>query len=283
VSVLADQTVLDRTGPGTYERETDRTWWGHESLFGGYGLALAAAAIEQEAARDGDDAGPLRTIRALTMHFLRPFVPGAFRAEVAIERTGRTLTTASARSSCDGKLCGIALATLAGERPSPTFLAAVVPAVEPIGAAEEPMAASPFVPSHRHFDFFPRFTEERTEPGPMVVGGWIRARRPEPLSVGMLCCYGDIWVPAVYHRLEAPVVAMSSDFTAHIRVPVPDPVGAPVDAHADPVLCLLRTSSAGHGFVDEDTELWTADGTLVAHTRQLRVLQQIELRPQAGG
>jgi hypothetical protein len=283
---LADQTVLTRTGPGTYERETDRTWWGHESLFGGYGLALAAAAIEQEAAarREGSDSGsdgPTRTIRALTMHFLRPFVPGALRAEVVIERTGRTVTTATARLSCNTKLCGLAMATLSGERPSPAFTDAVPPEVAPIGATEEPLAAPPFVPAHRHFDFFPRFSSGRVrDPGPMLAGGWIRTREPEPLTVGMLCAYGDIWVPAVYRRLETPVATMSSDFTTHVRVPLPDPGGVVLDSHAHPVLCLLRTAAAGHGFVDEDTELWSVDGTLLAHTRQLRVIQEVVIPPR---
>jgi acyl-coenzyme A thioesterase PaaI-like protein len=274
VSVLADQTVLARTGPGTYERETDRTWWGHESLFGGYGLALAAAAIEQEASAGGD--GPARTIRAITMHFLRPFVPGPFRAEVAIERTGRTVTTATARLSCNGKLCGIATATLAGERPSPAFTDLVMPDVAPIGD-EPPSSAPPFVPAHAHFDFWPRFTSRRTAPGPLLVGGWILPKAPEPLTPGLLCAYGDIWVPAVYHRLERPIAAMSSDFTCHVRMPLPDPA---TSRPVEPVLCVLRTAAAGHGFVDEDTEIWLADGALVAQTRQLRVLQEVPQSPQ---
>jgi hypothetical protein len=44
------------------------------------------------------------------------------------------------------------------------------------------------------------------------------------------------------------------------------------------VLCLLRTSAAGHGFVDEDSEVWSADGTLLAQTRQMRVIQELELQ-----
>jgi hypothetical protein len=277
VSVLAEQTELSRPAAGVYERTTDRTWWGHESLFGGYGLALAAAAIEREASGD-----PARTIRALTMHFLRPFVPGAFRAEVTVERAGRTVTTATARLSVDGKLCGLAIATLAGDRASPAFTDAVMPSVEPVGADEAPLAAAPFVPSHAHFEFFPRFSSGRVrDPGPALAGGWIRTRVPEPMSVGMLCAYGDIWVPAVYRRLETPVVTMSSDFTAHIRIPLPDPAGGVLDSRATPVLCLLRTAAAGDGFVDEDTELWSADGRLLAHTRQLRVIQELPIRSQS--
>ena len=259
---LADHTVLTRTGPGTYERETDRTWWGHESLFGGYALALASAAIEHEAAGGSPEvAGPPRTIRALTLHFLRPFTPGPFRAEVTVERTGRTVTTATARLHCGDKLCGIAVATLSGARPSPAFTDAVTPTVDPVGDGEEPLGA-PFVPAHAHFDFWPRFGDGLPGVGPFVTGGWIRPKAPEPLSVGMLCAYGDVWIPAVYRRLEVPVVTMSSDYTAHVRVPIPDAAtGTPVDAHAAPVLCVLRTAAGGHGFVDEDVEIWAGDGT----------------------
>jgi hypothetical protein len=278
MTVLADDTRLTRTSAGVYERVLDRTWWGHESLFGGYGLALAASAIEAEAAEGS------RTIRALTMHFLRPLLDGPFRAEVTVERTGRTVSTVTARLSCRERLCGLAIATLSTDRPSPAFTDAVMPAAEPVGVGEAPLEPRSPVPSHDHFAFFPRFSSGRWrgDPGPMVTGGWIRTWSPEALSVGLLCAYGDIWVPAVYRRLETPVATMSSDFTAHIRVPLPSPTGEAVDASTNPVLCRLRTAAAGDGFVDEDTELWSVDGRLLAHTRQLRVMQAIAVNgPQS--
>jgi acyl-CoA thioesterase len=270
---LAADTVLTRTAPGVHERHADRTWWGHESLFGGYGLALAASAIEAEAGEDG-----ARTVRAITMHFLRPLLDGAVRVDVEVERAGRTVTTVTARLSCRERLCALAMATLAAERPSPALVDVQMPDVVPVGPDESPLEPRAVVPSHGHFDFFPRFSSGRMgDAGPMVTGGWIRTREPEPLGVGLLCAYGDIWVPAVYRRLESPVATMSSDFTAHIRVPFPRPDGAAIDASTTPLLCRLRTAAAREGFADEDCEIWSPDGTLLAHTRQLRVMQDLAL------
>ena len=87
IGLLARHTTLTRTAPGVYERTTDGTWEGHQSLFGGYALALAVAALEDEVAATTGLGDPLRSARSVTMHFLRPFLPGPFRAEVARTRS----------------------------------------------------------------------------------------------------------------------------------------------------------------------------------------------------
>ena len=44
MDLLHAHTVFDRTAPGVYERVNDRTWWGHQNLFGGT-LALEYSLI----------------------------------------------------------------------------------------------------------------------------------------------------------------------------------------------------------------------------------------------
>jgi acyl-coenzyme A thioesterase PaaI-like protein len=284
--LLARHSSLTRSAPGVHERTTDTTFEGFRSLFGGYALALALAAMDAEvAATTGVDEAP-RTVRALTMHFLRPFSPGAFRAEVTLDRVGRTVSTLSARLSTEGRLCGLAVATYATDRPAPEFTDAAMPTVAPVGADEEPAAVTMRVPAHDHYHFWPRHaTPARARDasadrgpdrgpggGPGFMGGWIVPHVPEPVTAGLLCAYGDIWIPVVHHRLAVPSISMTSDFTAHFRHPLP---AADVDP-ASPILVSMSTRAAVNGFVDEDTEIWTADGRLLASTRQLRVLQAVE-------
>jgi hypothetical protein len=75
----------------------------------------------------------------------------------------------------------------------------------------------------------------------------------------------DLWLPAAYHLWHEPTVAVSVDITSQFRALLPAPVPA---SHG--VFVLLRTAGSLGGFVDEDCELWSSDGQLLAQGRQLR-------------
>jgi acyl-CoA thioesterase len=75
------------------------------------------------------------------------------------------------------------------------------------------------------------------------------------------------------HALPSPIFATEAgpmpvptlDLTVHIRV---DLAAIPLEP-GDWVLARFMTRRANGGFLEEDGELWTADGTLLAHSRQL--------------
>ena len=259
---LHDHTTLEALGGGRYRRTADRTWWGHGSLFGGYALALVATAMQAEVGVD-------RTVRALTMHFLRPLLDGELGVEVAVERAGRTVSTLSARVTSGDRLCGLAIATCAVERSAPPFEGAPFPDVPPVGEGEDPELPRAKVPTQDHFRFWPRFSTGHAG-DVAVTGGWVVPMLGEPWSAGLLLAVGDLWLPAVYEHLDRPGMAMSSDFTGHIRVPDP----AQAVPTGTPVLARLRTRRSAHGFVDEDTDIWAPSGELVASTRQLRFISE---------
>jgi hypothetical protein len=260
---LADHVALTALGDGVYRRQADRTWWGHGSLFGGYTLALAVEAMALEA-------GPDRHLRAATMHFLRPFLDGDVRVAVTTERAGRTVTSLSARLTSDDRLCGLVLATYAVERDASPFEGAPAPAVAPVREGEQPSDPAAGIPTQGHFRFWPRF-ESGHDGDVAVTGGWVRPSEPEPWTAGMLLAIGDLWLPAIYGHLVRASVAMSSDFTGHVRVSSPEDVLDP----GAPVLARLRTRRSAHGFVDEDTDIWSPSGELVASTRQLRFIGDV--------
>ena len=57
------------------------------------------------------------------------------------------------------------------------------------------------------------------------------------------------------------------DLTVHVRTRL-DQVGWNA---GDWFLVRFHSRLAGHGLVEEDGEIWTADGTLLANTRQLAI------------
>ena len=64
-------------------------------------------------------------------------------------------------------------------------------------------------------------------------------------------------------------IAPTVDLTIHFRGPLPQPAAEP----GERVLAVFRTRLAREGFLEEDGELWSRDGVLLAHSRQLALLR----------
>ena len=79
--------------------------------------------------------------------------------------------------------------------------------------------------------------------------------------------FADAWWPSPLPRLTRPVAAPTIDLTVHFRAPA-----AAAAIAEEPVLAVFRSSTAADGFFEEDGELWSADGVLLAHSRQLALL-----------
>ena len=96
------------------------------------------------------------------------------------------------------------------------------------------------------------------------VGGWIGLTEERPLDARAVVVLADAWFPAPWPRLDALAPAPTVDLTVHFRAPLPLP-----DV---PLLGRFRSTLVRDGFFEEDGELWTPDGTLVAPSRQLGLL-----------
>jgi hypothetical protein len=262
---LHDLLELERTGPGVYERETDRTWWGHDAQFGGYVGALALAATRAELAE------PAMAPVSASVHFFRPFVDGPFRAEVTVERRGRTMANVHARLFSQGKAAGQVIATFGVRRPTAELSLAEPPdgMAEALGAEEADLASQRGIPAHEWFRFFPRYGGYRTGSGGGPhgeVGGWVAPRFDTPVDASLILMLQDLWFPAIYHHWQEPAMAASVDITTQFRAELPLDGGAPARA----LFVVLRTAGSIGGFVDEDCEIWSAGGELLAQGRQLR-------------
>jgi acyl-CoA thioesterase len=112
--------------------------------------------------------------------------------------------------------------------------------------------------------------------GQALAGGWIRAAGPRVVDAALAAAFMDGWLPALAARDEAVPGVPTVDLTVHFRTELPLP-GARAD---DWYLVVFRTLVAASGFVEEDGELWSADGRLLAQSRQLAVMiGEIRSRP----
>ena len=263
--LLAEHCELTRVDEGVFERRCDRTWWGHEALFGGYAEALVIGALTEELAE------PDKSLQALTMHFLRPFVDDLFRVEVSIERRGRNMANVSARAYSAGKLAGLAVASFGTRRGVNEFLALPTLAVAPIGPGEAPAVSGISVPTHAYFDMYPRIGTFARGGGDAHVGGWVRQKHPGPIDQAYIVVVADLWIPAAYHRWETPTAAVSADITTHFRSALPREDTPPTAA----VFVDLRTTGSIGGFVDEDVAIWSESGVLLAQSRQMRFVHAL--------
>jgi acyl-CoA thioesterase len=260
-SRFAVDTAVTRAGEHRYAALIDRGWWVVRGPNGGYLAALILRAITT------DVADPSRRPRSFTVHYLRPPREGDAELIVQPERSGRTTTVVTARMMQDGKLTALAVAALGSDRPGPEFAHLVPPSVP------APEAISPSPRNAGEIPMRERY-EMRVALGPLprdgapaaeaVTGGWIRLADPQPLDAHVVAALTDAWFPAVFTVTREPVQVPTVDLTIHFRdepPPAPD-------------WCLTRFVSrhASHGFVEEDGEIWSRDGRLLAQSRQLALM-----------
>jgi acyl-CoA thioesterase len=243
----------------------DRAWWITNGPNGGYLAAVLVRAMQAELADESC------TPRSLTIHYLRPPAEGEVEIAVTREREGRTVSSLTARLSQAGKLELLATAAFSSRGGGPSFQDARMPEVPPPGEVAEPSAR--LVGMHGRYDRrwvwgSPGWNVDEGSGGDEAVcGGWIRLAEPRAPDPALIAALSDAFPPAIYQRaFERAPGTPTLDLTVHFR--------APLDALApdDWILARFVSRLARDGFVEEDGELWSPDGTLLAHSRQLAVL-----------
>lgn len=254
---FARDTAVTGLGAGRYAARIDEGWWIQRGPNGGYLAAIVLRAIVEEVA------DPARPPRSITLHYLRPPVAGPCEVSVTVERSGRGLTTVSARLTQDGRDCVLALAALGVVRPGPDIDDNPMPAV-PAPGDIAPREGGPPVPIRDRYD-----TRHALGTPPFVLGdeavsgGWIRTTDDDPVDEVLLVALTDAWPPAIFSRATVPIGVPTVDLTVHFRQAPP----------REPGWCLVRfrTTVAREGYLEEDGEVWSADGRLLAQSRQLGV------------
>lgn len=256
------ETAVSRDGDGPWHGEVADGWDTPRGPLGGYVQAIVLSAMTAEL----DD--PERSVRSMTMHFMRVPKAGPVTVEVTVERSGRSLSTLSARLIQGEQTLGLALAAFSKPWDGPLVDETAMPEVDPPEGRRipvKPAQADKVPPFITRLTMQPRFGEAPftgSEHG--IVGGWIGLAEERPIDALSICVLADAWFPSPWPRLEALAPAPTIDLTIHFRSPLPLPDGLLVGR--------FTNRHVRDGFFEEDGELWAPDGTLIAQSRQLGLL-----------
>jgi acyl-CoA thioesterase len=253
-------TALTRVDDGRYEIALTDRWSIGAAPNGGYLMAVAARAVLDASAHPD----PL----TVTGHYLRPPAVGPTVVEVERVRAGRMISTFTARlRQRDGEAAWFAVATTdIAAADGPTKVDAAPPDLPPpdecVPRRPVPMPGGLPIAIGDRFDL--RFAPG--EPGWAYgrpsgvpeVRGWLRladGREPDPL----LCLVAVDSLPPTVFELGLSGWVPTIEMTVHVRArPAPGWLRV-----------AIRSRALQSGFVEEDAEVWDADGTLVAMSRQL--------------
>ncbi|MCW3012968.1 MAG: thioesterase family protein [Solirubrobacterales bacterium] len=265
-------TAVTSLGDGAYAAICSTRWAAPMGPNGGYLAAIVLRAMLAEV----DDAA--RVPRALTLHYLRPPADGEVGVTVAVERSGRSLSTVTARLEQGGRLCIIAVGAFGTTFPTAADYATPPPVVAPWASIELMPKHEGMPPvSHRLHLRLAIGAEPFSGADEAVSGGWVSLRDPAPVDAVLLALLVDAWLPSVFPILTTPVGAPTIDLTIHFR----NPDAAAAHPPDEPLLAVFRSTTSQDGYFEEDGEIWTPAGVLLAQSRQLALLRPMRGTPPA--
>ncbi len=247
---------LTGLSPGRARAVLDRSWW---SWAGPHGGLLGALLLRTAQPLAGD-----REPRALTVQYLCAPAEGPVELSAAVLREGGSSAVVRADLTLpDGRLAATAVLTSgrAATRPTASYDVVPPPPVPAPGECEPLEIPAEFVP------FAGQFSYRRVGPAPLSGGdraeliAWVRLRADEPYDAAALVVLTDVLPPALYGATAVPLPVPTVELQVVLS-------GGP---RADGwVLTRIATRSAGDGWCVDDSEVWAADGRLLAQARQVR-------------
>jgi acyl-CoA thioesterase len=260
-------TAVRREDTDRFSLDVDQSSFIARGPNGGYIAAVLLQALV-ERIDDLGDGGQPRPARSLTVHYPAPPVVGPAVITTEIIRAGRSLVTCAARLEQDGKPMATALAAFSPAWTGESWSDAPAPDAPPADQLSYGGLERPPLPFLDYWDH--RFTKGRVVDtnGPAETQGWIRLAQLEPIDAPVVAAMTDAFPPAVFTRYQAPNSVPTVDLTIHFRIGLPSASLEPDDW----VLGHFRTRTVAEGFLEEDGELWLANGALLAQSRQLAIM-----------
>jgi acyl-CoA thioesterase len=261
-------TALVPLAENRFRGSLSRDWWIVKGPNGGY---LAAVMLRSLLLSLDDSARAERAPRSLALHYLRVPDQGPVEITTALEHSGRTLCTLTARMFQQGRLTTLAIGTFGKPVLEYEFQDIKPPELGPPGSytfreSEGLVPMNGRVENRLAIGGSPWQGIDRA-----LTGGWMRLRGDRPPDALMLALLADAWYPPVFARetggaFRGPVPTI--DLTIHFRAAFPLPTSGPGDHY----LGRFESTTSRQGYIEESGELWSRDGVLLVQSRQLALL-----------
>lgn len=254
-----EDTAVTRVGPGRFTADLHDRWSSLVGIHGGYTAAIVANAMTAAV----DD--PSRALRAFATQFVSVPGPGPVDIEVTVERTGKSMTTTSARLLQEGRVLQVAHAASSTTRSGLAYDDYVRPRDADPGDTPR-FASSSGVGHFQNADV-------RLDPDLVLFGGatearvaaWLRPLQGELIDAAWLVAMCDLLPPAVFSRTTSPVKAATIEYVVHLAT------GEPSVPPGEFVYLSCHSPLSGEGFSVEDAIMWAPDGRVLAVARQTRL------------
>ena len=249
-------TALEATGDGVFAGTVTDRWMIGGGPNGGYVASFLTRAFAA--------VSPQPDALSMTTHYVGRPEPGACEVRVDITSATRSHAFLNASLLQEGTVRAHGIAVFGQRRADqPVDILRTTPATSEPGVGNPRLTPPPGMPTVP--TFLDRF--EHRDPsgadmfvptdGPASVGGWTRLvdRDLDQIAVPL---FADCWPPPMFRR-HGPGMAPTIELTVHFRH-TPEPGWN---------WCSFESRFLAGGYVEEDGEVWSESGTLVAQSRQL--------------
>jgi acyl-CoA thioesterase len=248
---------------GVLEGSISDRWNARGGPHGGY---LAALILRGMMSALGD---ATRAPLTLTVQFVRQPAVGPVTLHPAVERTGRSLTSISARLAQGGAIVALAVSSFATRISGLDYDERPMPQVEGPWDDRHSVTSDQAPPFVRNFVLQPRFEWPfQGEATPMVAGGWTGLPRRRPLDAPAIALFSDAWFPPPYTRLASPAPSPTISLSVYFRARLPRPEAE----HDDLCLARFETRLVRDGCFQSEGAIWAQDGRVLAESHQLQLL-----------
>lgn len=261
----SDQPGGERVSDGTFTGTIEPGWSIGGNANGGYLIALAARAMAERAGRP-DPA-------TITAHYLSPGLAGPIRINTQVVKEGRKFATMTASMNGAGSkpiLQVLGAFTDLSKARGPELVDASPPELPPVEDCVSRQDSPEFAPEiFRQIEvrLHPEDANFAVQPsGSALTRGWFRLLDDEPMDAIALLLATDALPPTVFNANLPLSWVPTVELTAHVRArPVPGWLR-----------CEFRTRFVTGGFLEEDGLVWDESGRMVAQSRQLALIPQVD-------
>ncbi len=256
--------ALEALGPNTWYSLSSPLYWNAIGPYGGWIAAMLLHAVQSEPSAQGEPV-------ALQAQFAGPIRQAPFTLVTSCLRQNRSTAfwrseLRQADAAGNENVCAHASITLSQWRTTRTISDVVMPMAPPaLDLAVAPARRFRIPEFVKRYDFRPVRGILGQEQGDMNTLMWVRDAEPRGLDARSVTALCDAPVPSIWLRMATPVLITTVVYNIFFRASQAQMADAG-DGH---VLLESRSAAGIAGFFDQDTNVWSEGGVLLAQSQQL--------------